>query len=168
VAPVSFHARFSARAKTYRYRLWNAPVDSPFDRRYAWHLAGSLQTDAMVEAARFLVGEHDFVAFQAAGSDAGTTVRTVTRCEVQAESGILPWTAEGSMITVDITGTGFLRHMVRAIVGSLVEVGRGRQEPLWIADVIARRDRAAAGRTAPALGLFLVAVDYEDALAAEP
>lgn len=150
--PGSFHARFGATAKTYRYRVWNADVLDPFERAYAWHVPGSLDLAAMAEAARLVEGHHDFAAFQTSGGATGATDRRLT------SSTVTPY-ANG-LLVYDVTGNGFLRHMVRAIVGSLVEVGRGRQRPAWIRDVIASRDRAQAGRTAPAHGLFLVRVDY--------
>ena len=176
--PPSFNPRFGARAKTYHYRIWNGEVISPFERRYAWHLAGALNVDAMREAARLLEGTHDFAAFQAAGSETTTTVREILVSRIAdcglrgAECGFPSGSAfripDSALLEYEITGTGFLRHMVRAIVGSLVEIGRGRQPVDWITHVVASRDRAAAGPTAPAHGLILVGVEYGDSLAAEP
>jgi tRNA pseudouridine38-40 synthase len=157
--PVSFHARFDAQQKTYRYRLWNGTVFSPFQRRYAWHLPGVLDVGAMRDAARLVVGTHDFAAFQGQGSDTPTTTRTVTQLRI-ADC--------GSRIDFEISGNGFLRHMVRTLVGTLVEIGRRRHQPRWIEEVIASRDRHQAGQTAPAQGLFLVSVRYRHELAAEP
>jgi tRNA pseudouridine38-40 synthase len=170
--PAGFHPQFDARAKTYRYRMWNADAMSPFERRYTWHLPGRLDVDAMRAAAMLLEGEHDFAAFQGTGSEGATTVRRVLAsriadCGLRIGGGL--WTArpqsatrnpQSALVEYEITGSGFLRHMVRAIAGSLVEVGRGRQAPDWIARVMASRDRCAAGQTAPASGLFLVGVDY--------
>jgi len=152
--PASFHARFDAKAKTYRYRLWNADVLDPFERAYAWHVPGALDVAAMSRGARFVEGRHDFAAFQTVGGAGRPTDRLIM-------SSTLTGNGDG-LLTYDVTGGGFLRHMVRAIVGSLMEVGRGRQRPEWICDLIASRDRAQAGRTAPAHGLFLVRVDYGD------
>ena len=152
--PASFHARFNATSKSYRYRLWNADVVNPFERAYAWHVFGTLDAAAMTEAARFVEGRHDFAAFQAVGGTSGQTERVMTRSVLTA--------GQDGLLTYDITGNGFLRHMVRAIAGTLVEVGRGRQRPEWMRDVIASRDRSQAGKTAPAHGLFLVRVDYGD------
>jgi len=152
--PASFHARFNARSKRYRYRLWNADVLDPFERAYVWHVPGALDVVAMAEAARFVEGRHDFAAFQTAGGAGGPTERAIARSTVTA--------GESGLVTYDVEGDGFLRHMVRAIVGTLMEVGRGRRPPEWMRDVIASRDRAQAGRTAPAHGLFLVRVDYGD------
>ena len=152
--PPSFHARFDATAKTYRYRLWNADVLDPFERAYAWHAPGALDVAAMSRAARFVEGRHDFAAFQTVGGAGGSTERVIMSSMLTA--------GRDGLLTYDVTGDGFLRHMVRAIVGTLMEVGRGRQRPEWICDLIASRDRAQAGRTAPAHGLFLVRVDYGD------
>jgi len=167
--PASFHPRFAAHSKTYRYRILNSDVASPFERRYAWHVPGSLDLEAMGAAARMLEGEHDFAAFQAAGSDVVTTVRTVMTSRI-AECGVrIDWGAPAptairhppsAMLCYEITGTGFLRHMVRTIVGTLVEIGRGRRPADSAAQLLAVGDRALAGPTAPAGGLFLVAVDY--------
>ena len=175
--PPSFHPQFDARTKTYRYRIWNGEVISPFERRYAWHVPGALDVDAMRAAARLVEGRHDFAAFQATGSDAATTTRAVTASGIfttedtedtegqtffpaRFELRVPRVLSGGELIVYEVTGAGFLRHMVRTIVGTLVEVGRGRRPVDWMADVLASRDRAAAGPTAPAAGLFLVRVDY--------
>jgi tRNA pseudouridine38-40 synthase len=182
--PASFHARFQARSKTYEYRIWNADVMSPFERAYTWHVPfPSLNVDAMTAAASRLEGRHDFAAFQAAGADAHDTNRIVFASTLRvlpvslanggtglADSatgfadGALPApenTAAAALITYRITGSGFLRYMVRTIIGTLVEIGRGRRSSDWIAEVLESRERARAGPTAPAEGLFLVRVDYE-------
>jgi len=151
VAP-SFHARFDARSKTYRYRIWNADVVSPFERRYVWHVPGVLDTDGMAAAARCLEGRHDFSAFQAAESDTATAERTLHSSRVVVSP---------PQVFYDVTGDGFLRHMVRTIAGSLVDVGRGRHAPEWMREVLGSRERASAGRTAPASGLFLMGVHYD-------
>ncbi len=148
----AFHARFDARAKSYRYRLWNAEVLDPFERAYVWHVTSPLDAEAMAEAAHMIEGCQDFAAFQAVGGAPGPTAREIMSSTVTA--------AGNGLVTYEVTGDGFLRHMVRTIVGTLVDIGRGRQRPAWMREVIASRDRAHAGRTAPALGLFLVRVDY--------
>jgi tRNA pseudouridine38-40 synthase len=152
-APASFHARFDARTKSYRYRIWNADVLNPFERAYAWHIARpALDVSAMDAAASAIVGRHDFSAFRGTGSASPNSERVVF------SSGV---SADGALIIYEVSGEGFLRHMVRNIVGTLVEVGRGRQSPLWMPRVIASRNRAAGGRTAPPEGLFLVRVGYD-------
>ncbi len=153
----AFHARFSAVAKRYRYRLWNSRVLDPFERSYAWHVPWPpLDEAAMNEAAARLIGTHDFAAFKGAGSDVETSVRTIFASAVtgSAEPGC------GRLLTYDVRGDGFLRYMVRSIAGTLVEVGRGRRPVSSIDELLTLRNRAAIGRTAPAHGLFLVAVEY--------
>jgi tRNA pseudouridine38-40 synthase len=145
-----FHARYSARAKSYEYRIVNAPFVSPFDHRYAWHLPRPVDVEAMRRAASALVGRHDFAAFQATGSAVKTTMREVYSLEVRHEP---------PLIMLRVRADGFLRHMVRTIVGTLAEVGSGRL-PERMPAVLASRDRGQAGPTAPAHGLFLLSVDY--------
>src|SRR5229473_4751554 len=159
--PPAFHPQFDARAKTYRYRIWNADVASPFERAYAWHVASPvLDVDAMAAAARAVLGRHDFAAFQSTGTDTATTEREIVSCRVAGSS--KDERGDRPLITLEVTGDGFLRHMVRALTGTLVEVGRGRRPPAWMGEVLASRNRADAGATAPAEGLFLVSVDYGD------
>ena len=170
-APPAFHPRYGARTKTYRYRLWNGDVMSPFERRYAWHVPGPLDVESMHAAARLLEGRHDFAAFQATGSSVATKEREIMISTLFTTEDTVDTEEElsfrgGDLVTYEVTGTGFLRHMVRIIVGSLIEVGRGRQPVEWISDVIASGNRAMAGPTAPPDGLFLVRVEYPDALAA--
>lgn len=147
-----FHARFSASGKTYRYQIRNTVVADPFDRAFVWHLPEPLSLSAMNSAAGLLIGTHDFRAFRSAGSKISNTVRAVTRSE---------WRNNAGLLTYEISGDGFLRHMVRAIVGTLVEIGRGWRQPEEISALLRGAARAAAGATAPALGLFLVSVDYD-------
>jgi tRNA pseudouridine38-40 synthase len=157
----AFHARYQARSKRYRYRIWNGAVMSPFEQRYAWHVTTPLDCRAMAVAAQALAGRHDFAAFQSAGSRAGSTVRTVLSSRVEGAPATID-AAEASMIVYEIAGNGFLRHMVRTIVGTLVEIGRGRWQPSHMATVVASHNRADAGPTAPPSGLFLVSVEYGD------
>jgi tRNA pseudouridine38-40 synthase len=150
-ATPGFHARHHAIGKSYRYRIATTPVLSPFDRRWVWHAPGTYDLDAMRRAAARLVGRHDFASFQARGASVRATVRTVERLEVREGPGEL---------TVEIEGDGFLRHMVRAVVGTLVEVGGGLRPVDSIDAMVRARDRQAAGPTAPAQGLTLVSVRY--------
>jgi tRNA pseudouridine38-40 synthase len=160
-APANFHPRFAARSKTYRYRIWNAGVMSPFERAYAWHVAvPSLDVEAMATAAALLRGRHDFAAFQAAGPGPATTEREMFASAFLADP-VLASVAGAALMTYEVSGSGFLRYMVRNIVGTLVEVGRGKRPPHWVSEVLASRNRAEAGQTAPAEGLFLVRVEYE-------
>jgi tRNA pseudouridine38-40 synthase len=150
----SFHARFSATGKRYEYRVVNAPFISPFLHKYAWHVPGPLDVDAMHEASKLLVGTRDFEAFQGSGSSVASTVRTVHALEWDAGDGY-----ERPMI-MRIEGDGFLRHMVRNIAGTLVDLGSGRWRPSEVRAILESGDRSRAGRTAPARGLFLVQVLY--------
>lgn len=167
--PGDFHARFSAKAKTYRYVLLEADAASPFAQRYVWRVAGRLNVEAMAEGAKLLVGTHDFTAFQSTGSAVTHAVRTVTAARVvEWPSGSAPPVpgvaadqGPGARLVVfDVTADGFLRHMVRAMTGTLVEVGQGRRPVAGIRAVVDGRARATAGATAPAAGLWLVSVDY--------
>jgi tRNA pseudouridine38-40 synthase len=153
-----FHARFSARGKTYVYRVVNAPVMSPFWARYAHHESRPLDVGRMNETARIFLGEHDWTAFSSAQSDSENKVRTITEFTVESH-----WDAraKGSLIEFRITGEGFLRYMVRSIAGTLLEVGRGEKDFDTIQTAIVSRDRNLAGATAPAHGLTLLKVFYE-------
>jgi len=153
IAAPGFHARFDARAKTYQYRIVNGAVLSPFERRYALHVTDTLDVDAMARAARRLEGRHDFACFQSVGTPVQSTER-----EVFGTS----WTRDGDLLFFAIRANGFLRHMVRAIVGTLLEIGRGRRGPEWIDALLAARDRSQAGQSAPPQGLFLAEVEYGD------
>jgi tRNA pseudouridine38-40 synthase len=173
-APDDFNARFFARAKLYRYRIVNGELISPFERRFAWHVARPLDLEAMRAAARALVGQHDFAAFQAAGGDVKTSVRTVTLSEWiastrSARSGQAPSARyarsgqDDGLLTYEIAGNGFLKYMVRSIVGTLVEIGYGRRDVNSIAELLKSGERSKIGQTAPPHGLYLVRVDYDTA-----
>jgi tRNA pseudouridine38-40 synthase len=153
-APPGFHARFSAVGKVYEYRLVNAEFISPFLHRHAWHVPAPLDVAAIRDASRLLIGRRDFEAFQGSGSDVVSTVRTVHALEWQDGDG------HDTPTIVHIEGDGFLRHMVRNIVGTLVDIGSGRWPAAEMTSILESRNRARAGRTAPALGLFLVRVLY--------
>ena len=152
-AAPGFHARFSARSKSYRYCISNGAVASPFERAYAWHVPQPLDVDAIRQAASRLLGRHDFSAFRSVGTDVPDAVRTLHASDLIGDA--------GSLLTYEVSGDGFLRHMVRAIVGTLVEVGRGWRDPAQMDALLQARDRARAGATAPPHGLFLVRVDYD-------
>jgi len=146
-----FHAQFHATGKAYRYRIVTSAVLSPFDRWFAWHAPERRDVTAMRHAAARLVGRHDFGSFQARGSSVADTVRRIERLEIVE--------APGEMI-VEVAGDGFLRHMVRVMVGTLADVGAGLRDPASMTSILAARDRRAAGPTAPAAGLTLVGVRY--------
>jgi tRNA pseudouridine38-40 synthase len=150
-AAAEFHARFAALGKTYRYRVVTSDIVSPFDRWFVWHLPARLHMEAMRAAAAQLCGRHDFAVFQSAHSSVTETVRTITRLDIHP-------TADGFI--VEVHGDGFLRHMVRAMVGTLVDVGAGRRTPESMPALLRSGERHQAGDTAPASGLTLVSVDY--------
>ena len=164
-AAPDFHARFSARSKTYRYLFRNAPIVSPFERAFVWHVQEPLDLPAMRAAADALVGTHDFSSFRSTGSDVIGAVRTVVQSEIHQHAGMLvpfvPTGGDHTLLVYEIGATGFLRHMVRAIAGTLVEIGRGRRAAASMATLLTRGSRAEAGATAPPHGLFLVHVDYD-------
>ncbi len=157
-ADEDFHARFSARGKTYVYRVINAPVMSPFWRRFAHHESKPLDVARMTEASRLFLGEHDWTAFASAKADGETRIRTVTDCTIET---VWDARAQASMIDFRISANGFLRYMVRSIVGTLLEVGRGEKDSDTIHTAIVSGDRNLAGKTAPAKGLSLLHVNYD-------
>jgi tRNA pseudouridine38-40 synthase len=167
-----FDARHDAVAKTYRYAIWNGAAPSPFLRHVVWHVPQPLDVDAMAAAARALIGRHDFAAFRGTGGEVKTTMRRLLESDLR-DVGLngddafgLPALAtdppgfEARLLRYEVTGTGFLRHMVRAIVGTLVDIGRGRTPLEHMAMILESRERAQAGMTAPAQGLMLWAVEY--------
>ena len=167
----SFDARHHATSKTYRYAIWNGAPPSPFFRHVVWHVTYRLDVGRMAAAALALVGEHDFAAFRASGSDVISTVRRILAAEVVemnihtdqpvALSPLEPGAPhDGRLIRFEITGTGFLRHMVRTIAGTLIDIGRGQMAVEEMAAIIRSRDRRRAGQTAPAQGLMLWTVTY--------
>ena len=150
--PLDFHARYDAKGKIYCYRILNRELPAAIGRQYAWHIRSPLDLAAVQQAARFLVGRHDFKAFEGAGSPRAHTVRDLRRVEVVCKS--------DDRIDIIFEADGFLRFMVRNITGTLVAVGLGKQPPEAVAAILQSRDRAQAAATAPACGLFLMAVHY--------
>lgn len=149
--PADFHARFGVKRKTYLYRMYRAAIPSPTRRDTHAQVPETLNVPAMREALPYLLGEHDFACFMAAGSEVKTTVRTIYAAQL-AEEG-------EDELRFTVTGNGFLYNMVRIIVGTLLEIGRGRPAS-DMGEIIAGRDRAAAGATAPPQGLYLYKVEY--------
>ncbi|HVF28618.1 MAG TPA: tRNA pseudouridine(38-40) synthase TruA [Pyrinomonadaceae bacterium] len=153
-----FHARFSARGKSYCYRIFNARCMSPFWARYAHHEARNVDASAMRKAAPLFIGAHDWTAFSSARAEVRTRVRNVTRLEV-----VDCWSrrGHGRLIELTISADGFLRYMVRSIAGTLLALGRGEIDQDAIARAITTGDRTLVGATAPACGLTLMQVHYE-------
>ena len=152
-APPGFHARFSAVRKTYRYTLQRATVEDVFTRRYAWHVPESLDLVRMSDAAKHLIGKHDFTSFCAAATPTENKIRTIFDLYLQER---------GSYLDFICTGSGFLQNMVRIIAGTLVDVGLGKMTPEDVLVSLHARDRRSAGRTAPPSGLTLWSVEYSE------
>lgn len=159
-APAPFSARFDADWRSYRYRIYASPARPILSADHAWWHRGTLDVEAMDAAARSLVGEHDFMSFCKAVSARGkSTTREVLSCRVTRAT-----EAGESLVMVDVVGSAFLHSMVRTIVGTLAEVGRHHKDISWVDDVLAARDRRAAGQCAPAKGLTFCEVGYPDGL----
>jgi tRNA pseudouridine38-40 synthase len=156
-APQEFHARKSANAKTYRYRMHRGAICPPFLARYVWHYPYPVDEDAMRLAATFVLGEHDFTSFAAVDSERGREDETISNVRRIFES---TWERTKEELIYTVRGNGFLYHMVRNLVGTFVLVGKGTLKPDSIAEILRARNRSAAGATAPAGGLFLVSVEY--------
>jgi tRNA pseudouridine38-40 synthase len=161
-AAPEFHARKSARAKTYRYRMHRGAVCPPFLARYVWHYPYPLEESAMIAAADVVVGEHDFTSFAAVDPE---RVERMAAAENVHTSNIRTifssrWTREGEELIYTIRGSGFLHHMVRNLVGTFLLVGKGTLSREDFVRILQARERTAAGPTAPASGLYLVAVEY--------
>lgn len=147
-----FDARFDAKAKQYRYLLWNGPVMNPLLRHQAWHVSRSLDIGAMRAAAKLFLGKHDFKSLAATRDyEMKSTVRTLRRCDIRRN---------GRLLTFIIEGDGFLYKMCRGIVGTLAQIGQGKIAPEDVKAILRRKDRRAAGMTAPAHGLVLCKVYY--------
>ncbi len=151
--PADWHPRKRASTKTYEYRILNRAVALPTMQRNTYFYHAPLDVDAMRAAASYFVGPHDFASFCASGAEAQSTVRTVYSCRVRAD---------GDLITLRVSGSGFLYNMVRIMAGTLLEVGSGKRLPEDIPDILAACDRAAAGPTAPARGLTLIGISFEE------
>ena len=151
--PDTFHARFGARAKWYRYTIDRRPIRSPLAGRRSWQVREALDLAVMQEAAALLVGEHDFAAFRASGCAAKTTVRRLDAIGLSED---------GTFLHIDVRGSGFLRNMVRMLVGTLVEIGKGKRPATDMPRLLARQPGLRAGATAPPHGLCLMSVDYPE------
>ncbi len=150
--PEKFHARYDVKSKTYHYRIFNRSLPVAIFRQYAWYIRKKLDLDAMRSALRFIVGSHDFKAFEGSGSPRANSVRRVMNADlVKTDDGY---------IVLKIEGDGFLKFMVRNIVGTLVDVGFGKITPDDFKRILVSKDRNLAGITAPAHGLFLMNVKY--------
>jgi tRNA pseudouridine38-40 synthase len=171
-AAAEFHARKSARAKTYRYRIYRGAIRPPFLARYVWHYPYPLEESAMVAAAGVVVGEHDFTSFAAVDAErvermaAGENVQTIdvrtTNVRPTNVRTIFAssWTREGEELIYTVRGNGFLHHMVRNLVGTFLLVGKGTVSLEDLRRILDARERTAAGPTAPSSGLYLVDVEY--------
>jgi len=150
-APPEFHARFDATGRSYIYRIISRRADLTLDKHRAWRVAAALDAGAMHAAAQALVGRHDFSTFRYIHCQADSPVKTLDSIRVQRKA---------EEIIVETTARSFLHHQVRSMVGSLVEVGRGRQQVRWISDILHAADRTLCGPVAPAAGLYLASVSY--------
>ncbi|MGN1401682.1 MAG: tRNA pseudouridine(38-40) synthase TruA [Bacillus sp. (in: firmicutes)] len=151
VVPADFHARFDAKGKTYQYKIDLGKIRDPLKRNYTFHYPYQLDIDKIREAIPFLLGTHDFTSFSSARSEVKDKVRTIHSIDCSHS---------GQELILTYTGNGFLYNMVRILTGTLIEVGSGKREPEEIPAIIQRKDRAAAGKTAPPQGLYLCAVYY--------
>jgi len=159
--PPEFHARKSAQAKTYCYRIYREGICPPFLARYVWHYPYPLDEDAMREAAGLVIGEIDFTSFAAVDSERGREDETISDVRSNVRRIFTStWKRASEELVYKVRGSGFLHHMVRNLVGTFVLVGKGTLKPENITDILAARNRSAAGATAPASGLYLVSVEY--------
>ncbi len=157
VAP-EFHARYAARSKTYRYRILQTDLCLPFLWRFVWHHPRALDRRRMAEAARVFIGEHDFTSFAATGpTEEGDLEPSMVRSIFASR---IVWRERNGLLAYEVRGSGFLHHMVRNLVGTLVEVGRARFTPADVLRILKARDRTLAGPTAPPQGLCLTRVEY--------
>ncbi len=171
-AAADFHARKSARAKTYRYRIYRAAICPPFEARYVWHYPFPLNESAMARTAAWVEGEHDFTSFAAVDPERSAGVPPALACGENARGRegahlsnvrrILSstWERQGDEFIYTVRGSGFLHHMVRNLVGTFILVGKGTLQAEAVTRILEARNRSAAGATAPAAGLYLVGVEY--------
>jgi tRNA pseudouridine38-40 synthase len=156
-APANFHARYSAHAKTYRYRIYRGSICPPFLARYVWHYPYPLDEAAMAHAAGLVVGRHDFTSFAAVDPERGREDELASNVrEIFSSS----WERGDEELIYSVGGSGFLHHMVRNLVGTFILVGKGTLQVEEITRILEARNRSAAGATAPASGLYLVNVEY--------
>jgi tRNA pseudouridine38-40 synthase len=155
-----FNARFDAKSKTYEYLIFNGHIMPPAIRKLAWQVKPKLDISAMKKAAKYLVGKHDFSSFCAAGGDDTDFVRTIHSLGIRNLALGIWSNVKYPVISIKVTGNGFLYKMVRNLAGTLVEVGLGRREPGEIKEILLAKDRRRAGKTAPAQGLCLLKVEY--------
>lgn len=173
--PPEFHARYSAKSKVYQYSILTSELPSPFLRNYVWHIKKPLNIPSMQEASGYLIGTHDFSSFRASECSAKSAVRTLDRLEIvhippaeiagQGSACIVPLNrmpCNATMILFTLEARSYLQHMVRNIVGTLNDVGRGRLKPSDVREIIEKKDRRYAGPIAPPQGLFLFSVRYDD------
>jgi tRNA pseudouridine38-40 synthase len=172
-APSEFHARHSARAKTYRYRIYRGAICPPFLARYVWHYPYPLAEEMMARAAALVAGEHDFTSFAAADPERGEAagLRPATGSETRSHTSaahtsnvrtifLSSWERVGEELIYTVRGSGFLHHMVRNLVGTFILIGKGTLQVQDVTRILQARNRSAAGATAPASGLYLVNVEY--------
>jgi tRNA pseudouridine38-40 synthase len=155
--PTEFHARHSARGKTYRYRIFREAICPPFLARYVWHYPYRLDEDAMVQAAGLVIGEWDFTSFAAVDPERGKDGEPVSNVRTIFSS---LWRRDVNELAYEVSGSGFLHHMVRNLVGTFILVGRGTLQIDDVTRILEARNRSAAGATAPGNGLYLVQVEY--------
>jgi len=148
----NFHSRFDVKSKTYNYRILNSDLPTAINRQYAWFIRKKLDLDAMRQAVRHIIDTHDFKAFEGTGSPRSHTTRCVLKAEITGQS--------NGLIVIEIRADGFLRFMVRNIVGTLVDVGLGKTTSDDFKEILLSKDRSNAGATAPPQGLFLMKVKY--------
>lgn len=159
-APSDFHPRYSAIGKTYRYSIWNSRVKHTFNHAYVYHHPVMLDVPSMNAALSYLVGRHDFTSYcSVRTAEEKSRIRTLHHAEVVEELTLFP-EGTGRMLHLNVSGTGFLYNMVRIIAGTLIQVGEGKRKPDQMREILEQRNRQAAGPTARAEGLALLAVDY--------